>query len=361
MVAAPLWGAASERHGRKTIIVAGFLGISAGLVLFTLAVRAGLAGQLSATAVFVALTASRALMGVFLPAVPTGAQALMADITTVRDRSGAMALIGAATGLGLIVGPAISGLLAPYGILLPLWVATALCVIGAIAAGLSFRGIATGSKSMAPKISLFSTALRPWLFAGILLWVAIATTQISAGFYFQDQLDLDTSTAARMLSVALTLVGAAMFAVQLLQASVLRLAPRALVLAGAGLWIAGLLLLLSTSDALSYYVAYTLFGLGAGCLLPGVMTGASLAAGHDNQGVAAGLVSASQGIGFIIGPAASTALYTWDKSLPFWSLIGIMVLLFLGFTAIALPTQAHQVDGSNGEERACASNPEDPR
>ena len=150
-----------------------------------------------------------------------------------------------------------------------------------------------------------------------------------------------------------------MFAVQLLQASVLRLAPRVLVLAGAGLWIAGLLLLLSTSDALSYYVANTLFGLGAGCLLPGVMAGASLAAGNDNQGIAAGLVSASQGIGFIIGPAVSAALYMSDKTLPFWILIGIMVLLFLGFTAIPLHNQEHQVDGSNAEEGACASSLEE--
>src|SRR5690606_32701463 len=151
------------------------------------------------------------------------------------------------------------------------------------------------------RVTLFSAALQPWLLAGILFWVAIATVQISAGFYFQDRLHLDGGTAARMLSVALTLVGIAMFVVQFLPVKLMGFTPRVLVLSGGGIWTAGLVLLLSTANALAYYLAYTLLGLGAGFLLPGIMAGASLAAGHDNQGVAAALVSASQGIGFIIG------------------------------------------------------------
>lgn len=116
----------------------------------------------------------------------------------------------------------------------------------------------------------------------------------------------------------------------------LRMAPRVLVLAGAAGWIAGLLLLLSTADALPYYLAYTLLGIGAGCLLPGVKAGASLAVGHDSQGVAAGFVSALQGIGFIIEPAVSTVLYEWDRTLPFWVLAGLMALLALKLAIIPL-------------------------
>ncbi|BCH28239.1 MFS transporter [Mesorhizobium sp. L-8-10] len=336
VITAPLWGTVSDRYGRKAAIVSGFAGIFVGFALFTVAVQTGLSGSLTVTALFIALTASRAFVGTFLSAVPAGAQALMADITTARERSSGMAIIGAATGLGLIVGPAVSGLLVTHGIILPLFAATALCVLGAMVAAFLLKTEPAKPRAPAHNVSVFSAALQPWLFAGILLWVAVATTQISAGFYFQDRLGLDTGAAARMLSLALTLVGAAMFVVQLLQVGFLRFSPRILVLAGAGLWIAGLLLLLSMADALSYCLAYTLLGLGAGFLLPGVMAGASLAAGHDSQGVAAGLVSASQGIGFVIGPAVSTALYEWDKALPFWILAGLMLLLLLKFAIIPL-------------------------
>jgi MFS family permease len=70
--------------------------------------------------------------------------------------------------------------------------------------------------------------------------------------------------------------------------------------------------------------------------MPGVMAGASLAVGHDSQGAAAGLVSASQGIGFIVGPVVSTMLYEWDKALPFWILAGLMALLATKFAIVPL-------------------------
>ena len=334
VVAAPLWGIVSDRYGRKKTIVAGFLGVFAGYAVYTLVVVGGLSGAMSVTAIFLALTASRAFVGAFLSAVPSGAQALMADITSPSERAGGMAIIGGATGLGLIVGPAVSGVLVAGGITWPLYAATALCASGALVALFFLKASPAASPVRPQRTSLFSAALQPWLVAGILLWVAIATVQISAGFYFQDRLNLDGETAAGMLSVALTLVGIAMFVVQFLQVRIMGFTPRALVLSGAGSWIAGLLLLLSTANAPAYYLAYTLLGLGAGFLLPGIMAGASLAVGHDDQGVAAGLVSASQGIGFIIGPAASTMLYEWNETLPFWSLAGLMVVLILRFAFI---------------------------
>ena len=335
LAASVLWfGAIGDRYGRKKTIVAGFLGVFAGYAVYTLVVVGGLSGAMSVTAIFLALTASRAFVGAFLSAVPSGAQALMADITSPSERAGGMAIIGGATGLGLIVGPAVSGVLVAGGITWPLYAATALCASGALAALFFLKAPPVASPVRPQRTSLFSAALQPWLVAGILLWVAIATVQISAGFYFQDRLNLDGETAAGMLSVALTLVGIAMFVVQFLQVRIMGFTPRALVLSGAGSWIAGLLLLLSTANASAYYLAYTLLGLGAGFLLPGIMAGASLAVGHDDQGVAAGLVSASQGIGFIIGPAASTMLYEWNETLPFWSLAGLMVVLILRFAFI---------------------------
>lgn len=344
VVFAPLWGRLSDRRGRKAVILLGFMGVLLGYGVYTATVLAGLAGSLSITTSFVLLTLSRALTGVFLPAVPAGAQALMGDITTRQDRARGMAVISAATGIGLVIGPAVSGLLVPHGITRPLFAAMALCLLGALTTTFFLRPPAAVTPSQASTPRLTSAAFRPWLLAGIVTWIAIATVQISAGFYFQDTLGLDTDRAARMLSVALTLVGAAMLGAQVLHVRILHFSPRALVLAGAGFWVAGLLILLATASALPYYLAYALFGLGAGFLLPGVMAGASLAAGLESQGIAAGLVSASQGLGFIIGPVVSTMLYEWNRALPFWGLAGVMLLLAVKFVAI----QPHRVAANDG-------------
>jgi len=63
------------------------------------------------------------------------------------------------------------------------------------------------------------------------------------------------------------------------------------------------------------------------------MAGASLAVPSDRQSAVAGLSSAAQGIGFILGPVASTTLYEIDRSLPLWGLLGLMALLFVLFAA----------------------------
>lgn len=334
--AAPFWGAVCDRYGRKTAVVSGFIGIFVGYAAYTLGVWYGLKGRLTVTSIFVCLVASRGFIGAFLPAVPAGVQALMADITTSHERSSGMAIIGAATGLGLIVGPAVGGLLLAGGITSPLFAAIFASFLGC---GVALRFLGKESaRASGPgsKISLFSAALWPWLIAGVLTWTGIATMQISASFYFQDKLGLGTEDAARMLSIALTLVGVAIFGVQFLQVRLIKLTPRALVLAGTAIWVAGLLVLLETANIIAYDFAYGAIGAGCGFLLLAVMSGASLTVGDNQQGVAAGLVSAAQGAGFIIGPVVSTTLYEFDKTLPFWCLATLMAMLFLKFTIVPL-------------------------
>jgi MFS family permease len=162
---------------------------------------------------------------------------------------------------------------------------------------------------------------------------AIVTMQISGSFYFQEKLGLSIAETGPKLAIALTLVGVALFATQILQLKVLHWPARRMILVGALFWIAGLLVQLFTATITAYFFAYVLLGIGGGLLMPGYMAGASLAVPRDRQGAVAGLSSAAQGIGFILGPVASTMLYDIDRSLPFWVLIGLMTLLFVLFVA----------------------------
>ena len=110
-----------------------------------------------------------------------------------------------------------------------------------------------------------------------------------------------------------------------------------MILVGALFWVAGLATLLLTASAAAYFLSYVLLDIGARLLIPGYMAGASLAVPSDRQGAVAGLSAAAQGIGFILGPAASTMLYEIDRSLPLWGLLGLMTLLFVLF---AVPSAA---------------------
>ena len=98
-VTAPLWGRASDRWGRKPILVASLAGTFASYVWLAYA------GDLTD------LFLSRTLAGVMAGSI-SGAFAYIADITDESNRSRGMGMIGAAFGLGFIAGPAIGGLLA---------------------------------------------------------------------------------------------------------------------------------------------------------------------------------------------------------------------------------------------------------
>jgi len=95
---APILGRLSDRFGRRPVLLVSLLGSAVGYVLF------GIAGSLGM------LFASRIIDGISGGNIST-AQAVIADITGPEDRAKGMGLIGAAFGLGFILGPAIGALL----------------------------------------------------------------------------------------------------------------------------------------------------------------------------------------------------------------------------------------------------------
>jgi DHA1 family tetracycline resistance protein-like MFS transporter len=98
-VTAPIWGWASDKYGRRPILIVSLAG--------TVASYLWLAYAPDLTHLFL----SRALAGIMAGSI-SGAFAYMADITDDTNRSRGMGMIGAAFGLGFIAGPAIGGLLA---------------------------------------------------------------------------------------------------------------------------------------------------------------------------------------------------------------------------------------------------------
>ena len=97
-VFSPILGRLSDRFGRRPVLLISLLGSAVGYVLF------GIAGSLGM------LFASRIIDGISGGNIST-AQAVIADITGPEDRAKGMGLIGAAFGLGFILGPAIGALL----------------------------------------------------------------------------------------------------------------------------------------------------------------------------------------------------------------------------------------------------------
>jgi DHA1 family multidrug resistance protein-like MFS transporter len=120
----PVWGGLSDRIGRKPVLLIGLLGYGLSSLLF------GLSTQLWM------LFVSRALSGILSSATSSTALAYISDSTSERDRGGGMGMLGAAVGLGLILGPVAGGWLGSSSLSLPFLIAAGASLLALVLAAL---------------------------------------------------------------------------------------------------------------------------------------------------------------------------------------------------------------------------------
>ncbi|MEO5562939.1 MAG: TCR/Tet family MFS transporter [Chitinophagaceae bacterium] len=118
-ICAPLIGNLSDRYGRRPVILLSLLGFAIDYVFLALAPTYGL------------LFIGRIIAG-FTGASFTTAAAYIADISTEETRAKNFGMIGAAFGLGFVIGPALGGLLAGLGIRAPFYAAAILCLLNCL-------------------------------------------------------------------------------------------------------------------------------------------------------------------------------------------------------------------------------------
>jgi len=117
LVFAPVWGKVSDKYGRKPVLIMGMVGLGSSMLFFGLASAIWM--------LYVAQVAS----GILSSAMPPVAMAYISDSSSEETRSGAMGRIGAAAGLGIIVGPGFAGMLAGISLTLPFFAAAGMCLL----------------------------------------------------------------------------------------------------------------------------------------------------------------------------------------------------------------------------------------
>lgn len=119
LIGAPILGRLSDRYGRRPILLVSVFGTFIGFLLFGFATTLWM---LFAARIFDGLTGGNLSV----------AQAYISDVTDAKNRAKGLGLIGAAFGIGFIIGPVTGGILSQYGYNVPAFVAAGLALINFI-------------------------------------------------------------------------------------------------------------------------------------------------------------------------------------------------------------------------------------
>ncbi len=117
LICGPLWGSLSDRVGRKPVLMVGIFGYGLTMILF------GLATELWMLFVF------RILSGMLSSATSPTTMAYIGDSTPEQERGQGMGILGAAVGVGTIIGPGLGGLLAGDNLALPFFIAGGMSIL----------------------------------------------------------------------------------------------------------------------------------------------------------------------------------------------------------------------------------------
>jgi DHA1 family tetracycline resistance protein-like MFS transporter len=118
-VCSPILGAMSDRFGRRPVVLLSNFGLGLDYILMALAPG------------YTLLFIGRLISGICASSI-SAASAYIADVTPHEKRAAGYGMLGAAFGLGFVIGPALGGILGHYHLRLPFWVAAGLSLTNAM-------------------------------------------------------------------------------------------------------------------------------------------------------------------------------------------------------------------------------------
>lgn len=301
----PVIGAVSDRFGRRPVILFSNIGLGLDYVLMAMAPNL--------TWLFI----GRVISGITAASISTSF-AYIADVTPGPERAKAFGLMGAAFGVGFVLGPALGGLLVGFGPRIPFWVAAGLSLTNAL------YGIFVLPESLAPENrakflwrsanpigSLHLLGQNPSLifFAAINFLNQLATVVYPSTFvlYAGYRFGWD----AKAVGLALAGIGIGSMVVQgaLVGLVIKWLGERATMMIGLVTGAAGFLIYGLADDVLWFLLAIpvgSLWGL-ASPALQGMMT---RLVGASEQGKLQGANTSLTGIAQLIGPSIFTLSFS---------------------------------------------------
>jgi multidrug resistance protein len=318
MVFAPILGRISDKVGRKPVIVFSLIGTAVGSFV------TGAAGALWV------LFLGRILDGASGASVAV-AQGAVADIAPPEQRARLMGMLGAAFGVGFVVGPALGGLAALGGPHVPFYLAGSIAAVNAVAAMIRLPETKPDTSHITEKHqrgTALSPALKRFALVGFLSMLGFAGFEATFSIWGEKQFGFTEGSA----SIVFVFVGVTLVAVQggLIGPLTQRLGSRKLLRIGLSLVAVGLLLLGLSNTWPLLFVALFLLSLGQGMSGPSGSALVAELAPVERRGEAIGYQQSTAAFGRVAGPVMAGALFDHvGISAPFF-VSGVLILCAVG-------------------------------
>lgn len=339
LFAAPFWGRLSDRIGRRPVLMVSMAASVAAYFWI------GSAGELWM------LFAARALAGACAGNI-AAAQAYIADITKPEDRAKGMGLIGAAFGLGFIIGPALGGVLAGNNpatadVETPAWVAAGLSFFAFCGVVMllreSFPADQRGRRGPTRNrlLAILEVLGRPVLSRLILIFFLVILAFAGMESTFALWAIGQFGWGPRQVGYVFSYVG---FVSATLQGGLIgrltgAFGEERLLLCGLALIGAGLLVLPFSQGLAVLALAVTALALGMGLMQPSLTSLISRRAGREEQGEVMGVSQSVGSLSRVLGPAAAGFFFGefGRDAAFFWGAVLVAAALFVAVKLIGGP------------------------
>jgi MFS transporter, DHA1 family, multidrug resistance protein len=319
LVCAPVWGILSDRFGRKPILTAGVLGYAISLFFF------GLADS------FWMLFLARTLSGILSSATMPAAMAYISDNAPEKERSRGMGQLGAAMGIGIVVGPLLGGFLSEDSLALPFFIGAGMAFLAFLLVIFILPESHTVQPAAGSGNKLTRDVIRRTLFSpvGLLLSLVfimsfgLANFQGIVGLYAVDKFSFST----RQVGGIWMMMGIVMVIAQGLLTGPLtkKFGELPLICAGLAGGVIGFVGMSLAVDYITTLLALSIFILALALIGPALNAYISRFS-SDHQGAVMGMNSAASSLGRVAGPLWAGYLYDINIEYPYLS--GAAVLAF---------------------------------
>lgn len=333
MLSAKFWGQRSDELGRKKVLLPLTLGFFIFYLIWAVFIGYTLQHPLSILIMLSVMLILRCIIAAFFSGINPVMVGYIADHYEPEERASKIAMLGAAAGIAVFLGPFIGGLLAGLDLSFAFYCAA---ILPLFALMLTYFKVQESDRlvlELSEKTHLKMTDSRIWfeVLVMFLTMNCIFTFNMCIGFFSKDHLNLATQQqSATVGGITLSAVGLTLIIVQVL---ISKLKPkRHLFLLGIGIlcMALGTILFTLTQGLFFFIFSAVIMGIGGGLILPMINTMTSLAVDAHEQGAASGLISAAQGMSMLVSPLIATLLYHYKNELPYW-IAGILLLCSLIF------------------------------